>query len=106
MLKMSVRVRLGLRENITRSYRYAELIWHFVLILKKGDTMDNSNGGAFGAAGGMLLFLVALCFPFVLLGIGIMAVVTALIPGLFKRRAKVQKGETVVVYHYKPSAPE
>ena len=68
--------------------------------------MDNSSGGSAGVVGGVILVLVALCFPFVLLGIGIVVIVAALIPSVFKWKAKVPKGETVVVYHYRPSAPE
>jgi len=68
--------------------------------------MDNSSGGLAGVVGGVILVMAALCFPFVLLGIGIILVVLALVPGLFKRKAKISKGKTVVVWHYKPSAPE
>ena len=67
--------------------------------------MDDSGGGLAGGAGGVILFLVALCFPFVLLGIGIIAIVAALIPELFKRKDNAQNGKNVIVYHYKPLPP-
>lgn len=68
--------------------------------------MNNSSGGLSGVVGGVILFMVALAFPFVLLGIGIIAITISLLPELFKRKSKVPKGKTVVVWHYKPSDPE
>ena len=56
--------------------------------------------------GGVILFMVALAFPLILLGIGIIAIAIALVSELFKKRTKVPKGKTVVVWHYKPSDPE
>jgi hypothetical protein len=67
--------------------------------------MDNSSGGFAGVVGGVILVMAALCFPFVLLGIGIIAIVAALIPELFKRKDKAQNGKNVIVYHYKPLPP-
>ncbi len=68
--------------------------------------MDNSSGGFSGVVGGVILFMVALAFPLVLLGLGIIAIAIALVPELFKRKSKVPKGKTVVVWHYKPSDPK
>jgi hypothetical protein len=70
------------------------------------DAMDNSSGGLAGVVGGVILVMVALCFPFVLLGIGIIVIALALVPGLFKRNKKALNGKGVIVYHYKPSPPE
>jgi hypothetical protein len=68
--------------------------------------MDNSSGGLAGVVGGVILVMAALCFPFVLLGIGIIVIAPALVPGLFKQKTKIPKGQTVIVYHYKSSPPE
>jgi len=65
--------------------------------------MDDSGGGLAGGAGGVILFLVALCFPFVLLGVGIIVIVLAIIPESFKRESKAQDGKGMIIYHYKPS---
>jgi hypothetical protein len=77
-----------------------------VLIAEERDTIINSNDGLADAMGGVILFLAALCFPFVLIGTGIIMIVAALIPGLFKQKNERQHGKTVVVWHYKPSPPE
>ena len=70
------------------------------------DPMNESNSGLAGVVGGIILVMAALCFPFVLLGFGIIVIVAALIPGLFKRKNKAQNGKDVIVYHYKPSPAE
>jgi len=47
-----------------------------------------------GVVGGVILVMAALCFPFVLLGIGIIVIALALIPELFKRNKKALNAST------------
>ena len=76
------------------------------MIAEERDPMNESSSGLAGVVGGVILVMAALCFPFVLLGIGFIVIVAALVSGLFKRKNKAQNGKDVIVYHYRPSPPE